>query len=57
MHDLALELRVRKGTSEEEFSKLVIHLNKSFLGRVTRDELYAVLKLINWEIMGIIFDV
>ena len=47
MHDLKLELRVKKNISEEDFSKLIIHLNKSYQGRITRDELYAVLKLIN----------
>lgn len=37
VHDLALELRVRKGISGEKLSTISANMDKQFVGRVTRD--------------------
>lgn len=47
LHDLALELRVKKGIKENDYLAIRSKLDKNQVGRITRDELYVVLQLIN----------
>ena len=47
IHDLSLELKVKKQMPNDKISQISTHLNKAGMSRGTKDELFVVLKMIN----------